>query len=153
MSKNIATLLSSKVADCLLVPSKESKDTQVKNNENCKQKLSNIELSGLQYVGGYVLHNLHRKLSQAKVKTPENEQAMSILKAGEAGDKLENHKLISSLNRGGLWAVTRGAQLIFERSEHYFRLASSDWTTHKIDCSCVVSKTVADADVVTAYSN
>ena len=93
-----------------------------------------------------------KKLSQAKIKIPENEQAMFILKAGKAGDKLEN-KFISSLNRGGLWAVTRGAQLIFERSEHYFRLASSDWTTHKIDCSCVVSKTVADADVVTAYSN
>ena len=94
-----------------------------------------------------------KKLSQAKIKIPENKQAMFILKAGKAGDKLENHKFISSLNRGGLCAVTRGAQLIFERSEHYFRLASSDWTTHKIDCSSVASKTVVDVDVVTAYSN
>ena len=118
LSEVTATLLSTKVADFLLVHSKESEDGAAKGTKE-KQKVSNIELSGLQYIGGYVLHNLSRKLTQAKVKSPENEQAMSVLKAGKAEDNLlENHKHINSLNRGGLWAITKDAQLIFEQSEY-----------------------------------
>lgn len=42
--------------------------------------LSDKEKAGLQYIGGYVLHKLHKKY--ARNETPESQHAMAILKAG-----------------------------------------------------------------------
>lgn len=39
------------------------------------------QMTGLQYIVGYVLHNLHKKHSL--VKSDESFQAMAILKAGQ----------------------------------------------------------------------
>lgn len=41
--------------------------------------LSDKEKAGLQYIGGYVLHKLHKKY--ARNETPESQHAMAILKA------------------------------------------------------------------------
>ena len=69
---------------------------------------------------------------------------MSILKAGKARDQdaIESQRLTSSLNRGGLWAITENAQSVFERTEHYFK-----------DVTCVISRSVHDAEVVPAYNS
>lgn len=56
-----------------------------------------------------------------KPKTCKIERAMFILKAG-IDDKLDNYKLFGTLNRGGLWAVNRAAQLIFEKTKHFLGL-------------------------------
>ena len=57
LSRNAATLLSTKVADCLLAHSKE----KIECMDTCAPltKLSHEEKAGLQYIGGYVLHKLH----------------------------------------------------------------------------------------------
>ena len=66
-------------------------------------------MAGLQYLGGYVLHKLHKKHARASSK--ESQQAMALLKAGKMERTGEsNQKLISSLNRGGLWSITGPAQ-------------------------------------------
>ena len=87
-------------------------------------KLSDEEKAGLEYIRGYVLHDLHTKHAS---KSLESERAISILKAGKLADQnaIECQKLTSSLYRGGLWAVSKNAQSIFERTEHYFRDATS----------------------------
>jgi len=71
-----------------------------------------------------VLHKLHTKHAS---KSSESEQAISILKAGKLEDQnaIECQKLTSSLNHGGLWAMSKNAQSIFERTEHYFRDANT----------------------------
>lgn len=104
LSRNAATLLSTKVADCMLAHSKE----KVQSMDTCAPltKLSDQEKAGLQYIGGYVLHKLHTKHAG---KSSESEQAVSILKAGKLEDQnaIECQKLTSSLNRGGLWAISK----------------------------------------------
>ena len=84
LPRNAATLLSTKVADCLLAHSKEEIDTCTPLT-----KLSDEEKAGLQYIGGYVLHKLHTKHAS---KSSESEQAISILRAG----KLEDHNAIDA---------------------------------------------------------
>jgi hypothetical protein len=44
-----------------------------------KMCLSDRKIAGLQYLGGYVLHNLHRNTNNWK--SSESQQAMSLLKA------------------------------------------------------------------------
>lgn len=110
------------------------------------------EQAGLQYIGGYVLYKLHKKLANTS-KSWESEQAISILKAGKSEDQnvIESQTLTSSLNRGGLWAITKNAQTIFERTEHYFRDITSKTNLQKLEFSCVISRSIHDVDLVSAY--
>ena len=150
LSRNAATLLSTKVADCMLVHSKE----KIEGTYTCAPltKLSDEEKAGLQYIGGYVLHKLHTKHVS---KSSESEQAISILKAGKLEDQnaIECQKLTSSLNRGGLWAITKSAQSIFERTEHYFRDTTSNTTVQNIAFASIISRSVHDVEVVSAYNS
>lgn len=78
----------------------------------------------MQYLGGYALHNFHKKFGRTNLV--ESQQAMAILKAG----KLEritdsNQKLVSALNRGGLWSISQRAQQIFLKAECHFRQLTS----------------------------
>jgi len=115
-------------------------------------KLSDEEKAGLQYIGGYLLHKLHTKHAG---KSSESEQAISILKAGKLEDQnaIESQKLTSSLNRGGLWAISKNAQPIFERTEHYFRDATSKTNMQNIAYASIISRSVHDVEVVSAYSS
>ncbi|XP_074636359.1 uncharacterized protein LOC141894570 [Acropora palmata] len=153
LTRNAATLLSTKVADCLLVYSKEKIENQT-STCSLLTKLSSEEKAGLQYIGGYVLHKLHNKHVNTK-KSSESEQAISILKAGKARDQdsIQSQRLTSSLNRGGLWAITENAQSVFERTEHYFRDVTSDNNFQKIDVTSVISRSVHDVEVVSAYNS
>ena len=150
LSRNAATLLSTKVADCMLAHSKE----KIESIYTCTPltKLSDEEKAGLQYIGGYVLHKLHTKHAG---KSSESEQAISILKAGKLEDQnaIECQKLTSCLNRGGLWAISKNAQLIFERTEHYFRDATSKANVQNIAFANIISRSVHDVEVVSAYNS
>jgi len=153
LSRNAATLLSTKIADSMLAHSKEKVHVHVADNviPDLQTKLSDEEIAGLQYIGGYVLHKLYNR--QIKIGKPESEQSTSVLKAGKVEDHnaIENQKLTSSLNRGGLWAISKNAQLIFERTEHHFRVVTSKPSLQRIDISTIVSISVCDIQVVSAY--
>ena len=75
LTRNAATLLSTKVADCLIAYCKKSKNSG-ENKNPTTTAISETERAGLQYLGGYVLHNLYKK--HAKTGTVESQQAMAI---------------------------------------------------------------------------
>lgn len=64
----------------------------------------------------------------------------------------ENHKLTSSLNRGGLWEITKPAQTIFIRTEKYFRFLTSNCLVTGIDIDEIKSKSTNDSEVLTAFN-
>ena len=47
--------------------------------------------------------------------------------------------------------MMKNAQASFERTEHYFRAVTSEAHLHKIDFTSVISGSVRDVDVVSAY--
>ena len=154
LSRNAATLLSTKLADRMLAYSKEKGAVDASEME-VKLSLSDKEMAGLQYIGGYVLHNLHNKHVNSKNwKSTESQQSISILKAGKVEDPTvkKTQKLISSLNRGGLWAITKRAQTIFLRTEYYFRMLTSKPGLQRIDIASITSKSTHDGEVVSAYN-
>ena len=53
----------------------------------------------------------------------------------------------------GLWAITENAQSVFERTEHYFRVITSESNVQKIDVTSIISRSVHDVDVVSAYNS
>lgn len=80
LSRNAATLLSTKVADSMLAHSAEEK---LLASHTCVSltKLSDKEKAGLQYIGGSVLHKLYNKHAIVK-KLLETEQACLYLRLG-----------------------------------------------------------------------
>lgn len=115
LSRNAATLLSTKLADHMLSHSKKQGCT---NSSTSGAKLTEKEMAGLQYIGGYVLSKLHHKLAQLKSGvSPESQQSMSILKAGREESIDASQKLVTCLSRGGLWGITKAAEKIFLQAE------------------------------------
>ncbi|KAJ7319491.1 hypothetical protein OS493_036134 [Desmophyllum pertusum] len=82
------------IADCMLAFCKKKKSVDDSCKESTVTKLSDREKAGLQYIGGYVMHNLHKKHSIKKMS--ESQQAMAILKAGKLEATVEKQKLIIS---------------------------------------------------------
>ena len=148
LSRNAATLLATKVADFILSYCKGIKSSN-KIPSSAETVLSEKEQAALQYVGGYVLHNLHKKY--ARKNTTENQQAMAILKAGKLEHGYENQKLVSSLNRGGLWNITKYAQSIFLKTECHFRQLTSVNSLQKVDIAGITHNTVTDSVVLSSY--
>ena len=149
LSRNASTLLSTKVADCMLVYCKQlktSKDTSL----HLQTVLSDRETAGLQYLGGYVLHNLYKK--HGTKKSPESQQAMSILKAGKLEDGCNSQKLVSNLSCGGLWHITKCSQNIFFRIEHHFRQLSPDGNLQSVNIKGITDKSVTDSELLAYYN-
>ena len=149
LSRNASTLLSTKVADGMIAHCK--REASAESGEcNLAVTLSEKEKAGLQYVGGYVLHKLHKKHSFSS--SAESQQAMSILKAGKQETNTESQKLVSVLNRGGLWSITGPAQKIFIKTEHYFRQSTSKSGLQKIDVVDIAQKSMKDCDVISNFN-
>lgn len=154
LSRNSSTLLATKLADRLLAYRKESL-SPVDINE-IKKPLQEKEISGLQYLGGYVLQNLHNKHRASKNwKSTESQQAMSLLTAcKEESSKInESQKLIKSLTRGGLWNPTKKAQKIFTRAEHYFRNNKTGQCQRFININIMVENCCKDTEVVAFFND
>ena len=147
LSRNAATLLATKVADSMLAHCKRMKFS-ANNGNPLETVLSEKEKAGLQYLGGYVFHNLHKK--HAKKATTESQQAMAILKAGKLEEGCDSQKLVSSLSRGGLWSITEPAQNIFLKTEHYFRQLTST-ELQRVDITGITQKSVSDSELLSNY--
>ena len=151
LSRNAATLLAIKVADSMLAHCKRVKSSPDNSVLPSKTVLSEKEKAGLQYLGGYVLHNLHRKC--ARKFSTDSQQAMAVLKAGKLEHGSGSQKLVSSLDRGGLWPITESAQNIFSRTEHYFRQSTlkGAHSLQPVDIAGIAQNSVSDSDVVSNY--
>ena len=151
ITRNAATLLSTKVADSRIANHKKQKSSSL-SNESDIQELTDKQKAGLHCVSGYVLQNLHKKYY--KVNSFESQQAMAILKAGKI-DRMnvttQKQELISSLNRGGLWTVTLPAFKIFLKTDEYFRRSTSKTGLQRIDMVGITKHSTTDSDVLANY--
>lgn len=149
LSRNAATLLSAKLADHMLSYSKKQGCT---NSSTSGAKLTEKEMAGLQYIGGYVLSKLHHKLAQSKSGvSPESQHSMSILKADREESIDASQKLVTCLSRGGLWGITKAAEKIFLQAEKYFRSSTCNGPVLKINIEKIRSESSSDSEVKAAY--
>ena len=148
LSRNAATLLFTKVADSLVAFNKKEREST--NATTTTTILNERDIAGLQNLGGYVPHKLYRK--HAKANTKESQQAMAILKAGKLEESTHGattQKLMTSLNRGGLWSITMPAQRIFVKIEKHFRLLTPNINyLQGINLSGITRKAITDSDIL-----
>ena len=116
------------------------------NNADCNLNLSDREKAGLQYIGGYVLQKVHNR-HRAKA-SHESQQAQAILKAGKSDKNDSTQKLVESVNRGGLWFISGPSQIIFLKTEQYFRRSTSTPGLTKVDIAGITQEPISDCDVI-----
>ena len=152
-----------KLADSLYTRHQKKQRKEV---EETSHNLSDRQLAGLQYLSGYVIHKLYKKSKNCKAwSSPENQIKQHILKTCREEDqnKQTNQKLLSTVNRGGLWYVCEEIQKILVISEKYFVRKMADGPNPNIKVkklitditkfsyvadffSCIVNKIEIDTD-------
>ena len=148
-----ANLLAFKLADVLLIHFKESKMNEQTSENNSNIELNDKEKDSLQYLGGYVISNLFRKVKNSRHwKTSESQQMMAVLKAAKS-DTVANQKLVNGLTRGGLWGIGHHAEFIFSAAEMKFRQHTAGCELHKIETKKILSEVVHDTDVASNYNS
>ena len=129
-----------KFAELLLVYHEQSSVTNVQEKSKAAQPLSDRDIDSLQYLGGYILRNIFRKLKKSsKVDSSESQQMIAVLEASRI--KVDTkHKLVSTLNRRGLWATHGDMQEIFVCCETQFCESVNSTQVRKIESRPLVEK-------------
>lgn len=147
-SHHSAALLAIKVAENMLAYYKRQKSVST-NNADCNLNLSDREKAGLQYIGEYAyvlqkIHNRHRAKASRK-----SQQAQAVLKAGKSDKNDSTQQLEEIVNRGGLWSISEPSQIIFLKTEQYFRQFTFKPGLTRVDIAGIAQESISDCDVLT----
>ena len=116
-NQQLAVLLLTKL--CTLLIGCKKQKVLVLNSE--LRSISSRELAGLHFLGGFILHNLYSGLRKSSHwKSDESQNIMAILKSLQDTKKPNNQKLVSALDRNGLWYITESFQEILVIAEKHF---------------------------------
>ena len=119
-------------------------DLMKNRQETVDQKTTKIltekEVEGLKYLGGYVIRKLFMKLKTVQNKQESDEQAMQILLAGKAEENLMSSSFVENMSRGGLWIITEDIQKIFIITEKYFCVQTAVVGLREININKFVDK-------------
>lgn len=146
-----AVLILSKLCPLLISIQKE-KEEKYLSIASCSRTITERELAGLQYLGGYILQNLHKNFQKLSTsKSEEVQNSMAVLKSLRNEEKPQNQKLVSALDRNGLWYVTRDFEEILLLAEKQFCYEVKNRKNLKIlDQDYIVSK-IMDISTVKMY--
>ena len=133
-----STLITSKIAEKLLhyficiifiaLVLQQGAEGSLSSSSEAEQdiSLSERELHGLQYLAGYVVSNLMKKVKNDKnYSSVENQNILSILDASITKD-ISNQMLVRSVTRGGLGAVNNKCINIFINCGETFRKCNEE---------------------------
>lgn len=104
--------------------------------------MTSHEIDALEYLGGYVLHNIEKKLIRKK-----DVSSLAILDCFES-DCVTEQPLVNLLNRGGLTGINAQAKIIFTKAEKVFRNFVTTNGQKNIDCRSMVDNLLTDVEVM-----
>lgn len=151
LSPKAATLFATTLANKLLEHAKQSYKSSELCQPNSSQPLTERELAGLQYLGGYVFRNLYRRLHKSQTwKTQEGQQMLSVIEAAKEASVPSSDRLVSCLNRGGLWSICTTAQNILARAEMHFKVRAN---VQSIDHTEISKICLMDHEIMANYQS
>ena len=135
-----------------ITSAKEQPGAEAVSSKTSKH-ISEREIAGLKYLGGYVFSSLYKTLrNSSSWKSDQCQQSLSILKAAKL-DRIDAiQQLINSVNRGRLWFISTAAQNIFIKTEQHFRKAAEEETIlESISRDAAIVKCLKDVDIVSNF--
>ena len=144
----MCTLLTTKTADNLFCYFK--RPIQFAHEE--PTPISEKEIGGLQYLAGYVVKKLLKRVKNSiKYQSTENQAIIAVLSNAITTD-ISNQKLIETQNRGGLTGVVEEFQQIFMQAEMKFRIETARCHLRQINTRKMTSELLVDSDIVRFYN-
>ena len=142
----MCTLLATRLADKLLANFK--KPSKVQNAPS--KPITEREIDALQYLSGYVIHALVRKMYKCtNYRSTESQNLLTLLYAAKS-DNVSAQRLVASQTRGGLWSVTNECLQVFKLVEEEFRKITSGGHVTKIDGKKISESLVQRVDIVSS---
>ena len=74
------------------------------------------------------------------------------MKAGKSDRNDSTQKLVESVNRGGLWSISEPSQIIFLKTEQYFRRFTSKPGLTRVDIAGIAQESISDCDILSNYN-
>ena len=142
LDNNLSVELLRKAADKFLAHYQKHVKSGKSNDEISAPILSSNEIDALEYLGGYVLHNLHNK---------RNNDALDILDCFKSEAVLDK-PLINLQSRGGLTGITSHAKNMFLKAEHVFREFTARNNPQNINCKRMVDMLMYEVQVISCYT-
>ena len=97
----------------------------------------------MQYLGGYVIQKLSRRVRYSKTAFAQIQTAI-LESAIETDDENKSSQaLVSALNRGGLCYISKTTQHIFLLSEKYFQRKTQNKAHHSLKCNKMITDIVS----------
>jgi hypothetical protein len=152
--EDTATLLLSKLADSIASYYRANISSVSDKKISSRQTVCEREKYGLQYLGGYCIHKLKKKIQSFRTNNDTAiQQAISILKSCQSETKnIPDQKLINALSRGGLTGITIEFEQILVIAEKAFCLyTEQSELTKSIDIDFLTEKTLYDQDIDEYY--
>ena len=151
----LCVLVATRLAEKLLVFSKNSLSQNLDNVWKVTE-VTEREMGGLQYLAGYVIANLIKKLKLTKNQTISKDvtnQMILILESCTVQD-ISDQKLIAAQTRGGLTAVNKECQKLFMIAEQTFRVyKSSPHQLTKIQNKGLVRSLLENVKVISYFNS
>lgn len=116
-------------------------------------EISTKELGSLQYLAGYVVKKILRKIKNHRDYKTSQSQAMIAALNSMTTKNFDDQKLIKTLTRGGLTAVNKQAQFIFRTVEEHFRIETNTGHFIRIETKKMTSNLLKNIDINGAYNN
>ena len=150
----LSVLLATKVANKIISFCKDNDSNSMPAEERVTARdLTEKEKAALQYLGGYVLFALNKRIRQSKKwQTKSSQQVLSVLQAGKQSDSSNTaQKLVDSVNRGGLWKINPVVEQLFTIAELHFKNVTSGGHITRISKENIVSILEKNHEVVSLF--
>ncbi len=148
-----SVLLATRLADRIVSFCKEKKEDGIPTAKAACTSLTTKEKSALQYLGGYVLFSLNKRLRKSKKwRTASSQQAIALVQAGkQAEDSGTAHKLVDCVNRGGLWKINIEVEQIFTIAEIHFKSVTLGDHITSINKEDIVNNLTKNHEIITFF--
>ena len=150
-NRQLAVLILTKLCTLLL----GSRKSKTRETDSEARIINNREIAGLQYLGGGIIRNLYSALRKSKKwKSEEFQNMMAVVKLFQNEEKPTSQKLISALDRNGLWYITDNLQGILVQAEKLFCSAIRNRAdVRKIDHKQIVQSLIENPQIQELYEN
>ncbi|XP_065055178.1 uncharacterized protein LOC135683755 [Rhopilema esculentum] len=140
----VATKLADKIVSHFKTPAKQIA---------VPKKITEQEMFSLQYLAGYVVHSVVKKLHQVSngQKSKSSIAMLTFLNSLRLED-ISAQQQIQCQSRGGLWGVNNDCVRFFSYVEEEFRKATESGHITKINCNKLTEILVERVDVVSSFS-
>ena len=143
----MATKLADKVFYCF----KHPKQPAITENS---PELTEKEMDALQYLAGYVIKKFINKAQHGKNYNSSTNQATVRILKNSLVNELDDQKLVKTLSRGGLTAVSLEFQRMFLKTEIAFRIETSkDTHLDSINIQKIAENLMEDTEVISHYNS